>query len=187
MSEITQTLRVLSQISVVIITAVPSDRSSRDQTHEDIKESITDIECGYRRLRTEGTVGDDGWSWKGIWIWSGSHTHPSPPVRQWLISERGPLTGEPSASGQESLLGYSQVLCVVAGRLWRSFLHSGICTLYFNQSVSQQWKLTLYLSNHPWPFTVGVIHTKRTSVFANANANKMSWCEFSWLYFIYIN
>lgn len=71
--------------------------------------------------------------------------------------------------------------------LWRSFLHSGICTLYFNQSVSQQWKLTLYLSNHPWPFTVGVIHTKRTSVFANANANKMSWCEFSWLYFICIN
>lgn len=148
MSEITQTLRVLSQISVVIITAVPSDRSSRDQTHEDIKESITDIECGYRRLRTEGAVGDDGWSWKGIWIWSGSHTHPSPPVRQWLISERGPLTGEPSASGQESLLGYSQVLCDCDGVFYTAVYAHYILTnqCHSNGNSRCTWAITRDLS-----------------------------------------
>ena len=75
------------------------------------KQPITGVERGERELKTKGAVGADRWGWASTWIWPGSHTHPSPPVREWLISKWEPGTGKPSASGQKSHLGYSEVLC----------------------------------------------------------------------------
>lgn len=64
----------------------------------------------------EGVWDERSRGWRSMWVKKSmnlaqDHRHPSPAVREWLISEWEPGTDKPSASGQKSHWGWSEVLC----------------------------------------------------------------------------